>query len=243
MEGTIFFCRAVVCTPIHLPTFLSTWSHILHLDCIHTCMLVLPPPKCCPWLLPWGAASGRRCPEGSCTINCNRYAWLNLGFHIALCVCLCVWVFVSVCDVLSGANRFDKENFRITQRPGRPQRRRPRQQPRRRQCAYCGVYSVCVPAVCSLCACSVHIACVRQCAQCVCAVSVSCVCCPAGGGDAAACRCCLLLSPPPAMLLLLLLLMLLGTAWCCLLLRVAQCLCLLFAGAQCVCHLCVVCVI
>ena len=30
--------------PTHLPTFLNTLSHMLHLDCIHACMLVLPPP-------------------------------------------------------------------------------------------------------------------------------------------------------------------------------------------------------
>ena len=29
---------------IHLPTFVHTLSHIFYIDCIHTCMLVLPPP-------------------------------------------------------------------------------------------------------------------------------------------------------------------------------------------------------
>ena len=40
--------------PTHLPTFLNTLSHMLHLDCIHACMLVMPPPppKWCLWLQP-----------------------------------------------------------------------------------------------------------------------------------------------------------------------------------------------
>ena len=44
--------------PTHLPTFLSTLSNILHLDCIHACMLVLPPPRKMVLLAPgWEGAS------------------------------------------------------------------------------------------------------------------------------------------------------------------------------------------
>ena len=39
--------------PTHLPTFLNTLSHMLHLDCMHACMLVLPPP---PQMVPVAAA-------------------------------------------------------------------------------------------------------------------------------------------------------------------------------------------
>ena len=61
--------------PKHLPTFHNTLSHMLHLDCIHACMVVSPPPspQMVCFCFPHRPASGLKLPDETSSLDLSKY--------------------------------------------------------------------------------------------------------------------------------------------------------------------------